>query len=68
MVGLGRELSVQFAFGYDPGEFTMALTSIADGKVDLEPWLTSLVDIDGIPQAFADLANPDKHAKIMVTP
>jgi threonine dehydrogenase-like Zn-dependent dehydrogenase len=68
MVGLARELSVQFAFGYDPGEFTMALTSIAEGKVELEPWLTSLVEIDGIPQAFAVLADPDKHAKIMVTP
>jgi threonine dehydrogenase-like Zn-dependent dehydrogenase len=68
MIGIGRELSLQFAFGYDPGEFTMALQAIADGKVDLEPWLTSLVDIDGIPQAFDDLANPEKQAKIMVTP
>jgi threonine dehydrogenase-like Zn-dependent dehydrogenase len=68
MVGIGRELSLQFAFGYDPGEFAQALGYIADDKVDLEPWLTSLVDIDGIPQAFADLAQPDKHAKIMVTP
>ncbi|MEY2583491.1 MAG: hypothetical protein QOE09_3340 [Ilumatobacteraceae bacterium] len=68
MLGIGRELSLQFAFGYDPGEFAAALTSIADGKVDLAPWLTGTVGIDGIPQAFDDLADPEEHAKIMVVP
>jgi threonine dehydrogenase-like Zn-dependent dehydrogenase len=68
MIGIGRELNLQFVLGYDPGEFAVALSSIAEGKVDVQPWLTAAVDIDGIPQAFADLADPDEHAKIMVTP
>ena len=68
MIGIGRELSLQFALGYEPGEFAAALNSIVDGKVDLGPWLTATVDIDGIPKAFADLADPEEHAKIMVTP
>jgi threonine dehydrogenase-like Zn-dependent dehydrogenase len=68
MLGIGRELSLQFAFGYDPGEFAAALMSIADGKVDLAPWLTATVGIDGIPKAFDDLADPEEHAKIMVVP
>ena len=68
MLGIGRELSLQFALGYDPGEFTAALNSIADGKVDLTPWLTASVAIEGVPQAFEDLADPEEHAKIMVTP
>jgi threonine dehydrogenase-like Zn-dependent dehydrogenase len=68
MLGIGRELSLQFAFGYEPGEFAAALASIADGKVDLTPWVTASVGIDGIPQAFRDLADPEEHAKIMVTP
>lgn len=68
MLGIGRELNIQFALAYDPAEFTAALTSIADGKVDLAPWLTARVAIDGIPQAFDDLADPEEHAKIMVTP
>ncbi|MGZ4772200.1 MAG: zinc-binding dehydrogenase, partial [Ilumatobacteraceae bacterium] len=68
MIGIGRELNLQFALGYEPGEFAAALNSIAEGKVDLQPWLTARVDIDGIPKAFADLADPEEHAKIMVTP
>jgi threonine dehydrogenase-like Zn-dependent dehydrogenase len=68
LLGIGRELSLQFAFGYQPEEFSAALTSIADGKVDLVPWVTATVSIDEIPQAFRDLADPEQHAKIMVTP
>lgn len=68
MLGIGRELSLQFVLGYTPDEFTSALHAIADGKVDLEPWLTGTVGVDGVPQAFADLGNPEAHAKILVVP
>jgi len=68
MLGIGRELNLQFVLGYEPAEFGAALASIADGKVDLRPWLTDAVGIDDIPQAFRDLADPEEHAKIMVKP
>jgi threonine dehydrogenase-like Zn-dependent dehydrogenase len=68
MVGIGRELSIQFALGYQPDEFAGALASIAEGEVDVEPLLTGSVGVDGVPQAFADLANPEQHAKILVEP
>jgi threonine dehydrogenase-like Zn-dependent dehydrogenase len=68
MTGIGRELSLQFVLGYEPAEFVGALHSIAQGDVDLSAWHTATVDIDGVPQAFADLAQPDRHAKILVTP
>jgi len=68
MLGIGRELNLQFVLGYEPGEFGAALASIADGKVDLRPWLTAAVGIDDIPPAFRDLADPEEHAKIMVKP
>lgn len=68
MLGIGRELNLQFVLGYEPAEFTHALNAIADQRVDLSPWITGIVDIDGVPQAFADLANPEAHAKILVKP
>jgi len=67
-LGIGRELSIQFVLAYDPLEFAGALTAIADGSVDLSPWITGRVDVDGVPQAFTDLADPERHAKILVTP
>ncbi|MEI8239173.1 MAG: zinc-binding dehydrogenase [Actinomycetota bacterium] len=68
MLGIGRELNIQFVLGYEPLEFMGALEAIADGKVDLSPWHTGTVGVDGVPQAFKDLGNPDHHAKILVVP
>jgi len=68
LVGIGRELNIQFALGYTPEEFAASLASLAEGRVDLSAWLTGRVAIDEVPQAFADLADPEAHAKILVTP
>ena len=68
MLGIGKELSLQFVLGYSPIEFGNALTSIAEGKVDLSPLITGRVGIDDVPQAFRDLGNPEAHAKILVMP
>ncbi|HEX9258382.1 MAG TPA: alcohol dehydrogenase, partial [Acidimicrobiales bacterium] len=59
---------IQFALGYQPHEFAGALMAISEGKVDLAPLVTGHVPVDGVPQAFTDLANPDTHAKILVEP
>jgi threonine dehydrogenase-like Zn-dependent dehydrogenase len=68
MLGIGRELNLQFVLGYEPAEFGAALNAIADGRVDLAPWITGTVPIEGVPQAFTDLGNPESHAKILVKP
>lgn len=63
-----KELALQFVFGYDPAEFGETLRRIAEGELDVGPLITGRVDLDGVPGAFADLADPDRHAKILVTP
>jgi len=68
MLAIGKELNLQFVLGYEPHEFAYALTAIADGRIDLAPWLTGTVPVDGVPQAFKDLASPETHAKILVVP
>jgi threonine dehydrogenase-like Zn-dependent dehydrogenase len=68
MVGITRELSIQFVLGYTPEEFIDTHRAITEGAWDLEPLITGTVGVEGVPQAFADLGNPDDHAKIMVVP
>jgi threonine dehydrogenase-like Zn-dependent dehydrogenase len=68
IIGIGKELSLQFVLGYEPQEFAGALQSIAEGTVDLEPMITGTVTVDGVPQAFTDLGHPEAHAKILVQP
>jgi threonine dehydrogenase-like Zn-dependent dehydrogenase len=68
MLGIGKELSLQFVLGYSPEEFAASLDAIAHGRVDMSPLLTGTVGIDDIAGAFAMLGNPDAHAKILVQP
>ena len=68
MRGISRELSMQFALGYDPLEFADTLRHIAEGEIDVSPLITGSVDVAGVPAAFIDLADPELHAKILVEP
>ena len=68
MLAIGRELQLQFALGYDPMEFAATLQAIAEGTLDVRPMITGRVGIDDVPAAFETLADPDAHAKILVTP
>jgi threonine dehydrogenase-like Zn-dependent dehydrogenase len=65
---IGKELEVRFCLGYDPMEFEGSLRAIAEGAIDVEPMITGEVGLDGVPQAFEDLGNPEQHCKILVTP
>jgi len=67
-MGITKELTVKFSMAYNPMEFASTLQSIAEGEVDVAPMITGTVGIEGVPQAFTDLANPDAHAKIVVDP
>ena len=66
--GIAKELNIQFVLGYDPMEFGASLRSIAEGAIDVAPMITGTVDLDGVPDAFAELGNPERHCKILVTP
>jgi threonine dehydrogenase-like Zn-dependent dehydrogenase len=66
--GIAKELNIQFVLGYDPMEFAACLRSIAEGEIDVVPMITGEVGLDGVPGAFDELANPDRHCKILVVP
>jgi 2-desacetyl-2-hydroxyethyl bacteriochlorophyllide A dehydrogenase len=68
MRGVVKEVDIRFAFGYDPLEFAETLRRIAEGEIDVAPLITGRIDIDGVPDAFQELATPDAHAKILVEP
>jgi threonine dehydrogenase-like Zn-dependent dehydrogenase len=66
--GINKELNLQFVLGYTPDEFASTLHNISEGKVPVEPLVTGKVGVEGVAQAFQDLASPEKHAKILVEP
>jgi hypothetical protein len=63
-----KEISLKFVLAYDPLEFAAAQQSMAEGKIDVTPLITGEVGLERVGAAFDDLADPDEHCKILVTP
>jgi threonine dehydrogenase-like Zn-dependent dehydrogenase len=63
-----KQLDLKFVLGYSPEEFSQTLQQISEGTINVEPIMTGKVGLDGVAQAFEDLASPDTHAKILVDP
>lgn len=68
MTAITKELNLQFVLAYTAEEFALTLHHIAEGNLNVAPLITAKVGVDGVAQAFSDLANPELHAKILVEP
>jgi threonine dehydrogenase-like Zn-dependent dehydrogenase len=65
---IAKEINVQFVLAYTPDEFADSLRALAEGDIDATPLITGEVGLDGVGAAFDDLADPERHCKILVTP
>jgi threonine dehydrogenase-like Zn-dependent dehydrogenase len=68
MLGISKELQLQFVLGYTPEEFAATLGHIADDAIPVAPLITGKVGVEGVAGAFEALASPEQHAKILVEP
>lgn len=68
LMGIMKEIRLQFVFGYTPEEFAQTLRSLAEGAIDVAPLVTGRVGVDGVAEAFEALGRPEEHAKILVEP
>jgi threonine dehydrogenase-like Zn-dependent dehydrogenase len=68
MLGISKELNLQFVLAYTADEFAATLRHIAEGEIPTAPLITGHVGLDGVAQAFVDLGSPGHHAKILVHP
>lgn len=67
-MAINKEIDLRFVIGYTPLEFRDTLHMLAEGEVDPRPLITGVVGLDGVEGAFAALADPERHAKILVDP
>jgi threonine dehydrogenase-like Zn-dependent dehydrogenase len=68
MLGISKELNLQFVLGYTADEFAATLNHIAEGRIPVAPLITGKVGVEGVAGAFEALASPERHAKILVEP
>jgi threonine dehydrogenase-like Zn-dependent dehydrogenase len=67
-LAINKEVDLRFVLGYTPLEFRDTLQMLAGGKVDPSPMITGTVGLTGVSDAFTELADPERHAKILIDP
>ena len=67
-MAINKEIDLRFVLGYTPLEFRDTLQMLAEGKIDPRPMITGTVGLEGVGAAFAALADPEAHAKILIDP
>jgi threonine dehydrogenase-like Zn-dependent dehydrogenase len=67
-MAINKEIDLRFVVGYTPLEFRDTLRMLAEGVVDPRPLVTGSVGLEGVDAAFTALADPERHAKILVDP
>ncbi len=63
----GHEKELTFSQGYD-GEFPAAINYLADGRVNVDDYITKIIDLDDFVECGIKelINNPDKNVKILV--
>jgi len=67
-MAINKEIDLRFVVGYTPLEFRDTLHMLSEGEVDPRPLITGEVGLEGVDAAFAALAEPEAHAKILIDP
>ena len=68
LLGINKELNLQFVLGYTEEEFARTLFRIAEGSLDVSPLITDKVGLSGVVPAFTALARPEDQVKILIEP
>jgi (R,R)-butanediol dehydrogenase / meso-butanediol dehydrogenase / diacetyl reductase len=66
LMGIMKELELQFVLGYRPADFDYVIAMIASDRVDVEHMVTDIVTLDGLPAAFEALRKPAHQCKVML--
>jgi (R,R)-butanediol dehydrogenase / meso-butanediol dehydrogenase / diacetyl reductase len=66
LMGIIKELELQFVLGYRPADFDYVIAMIASDRVEVAQMVTDVVDLDGLPEAFEALRKPSHQCKVLL--
>lgn len=66
LVGIMKELNVQFVLGYTAQEFAFVIDMIAKDRIEAAAMITDRITLDALPEAFEALRKPSSQCKVMV--
>jgi (R,R)-butanediol dehydrogenase/meso-butanediol dehydrogenase/diacetyl reductase len=66
LMGIMKELELQFVLGYRPADFDYVIAMIASDRIDVGHMITDIVTLDTLPEAFEALRKPSHQCKVML--
>jgi 2-desacetyl-2-hydroxyethyl bacteriochlorophyllide A dehydrogenase len=63
-----KRLTVHFAGGEEPQDMDLAMRAIADGRIDVRPWLGERIGVNGVASAIAAMSGPTAPVRTVVDP
>jgi len=66
LMGVVKELTLQFVLAYRPADFDYVIDMIASDRVDVQHMITDVVKLDELPTAFDALRKPVNQCKVML--
>lgn len=63
-----KRLTIHFAAGEEQQDMELALRSIADGKIDVRPWLSARIGLGEVAEAVARMSGPLAPIRNVVDP
>ena len=66
LMGIVKELEIQFVLGYRPDDFDYVIAMIASDRIDVTHMVTDVVDLNALPAAFEALRKPSHQCKVML--
>lgn len=66
VIGVVKELTLQFVLGYRPADFDYVIEMIAKDRVEVQHMITDRITLDQLPDAFEALRKPTTQCKVMV--
>jgi (R,R)-butanediol dehydrogenase/meso-butanediol dehydrogenase/diacetyl reductase len=66
LMGIMKEINLQFVLGYRPADFDYVIGMIATDRIDVGHMITDIVTLDELPSAFEALRRPSHQCKVML--
>jgi 2-desacetyl-2-hydroxyethyl bacteriochlorophyllide A dehydrogenase len=63
-----KRLKIHFARGEEPQDMQLAMRAMADGRIDVRPWLGERIGLGGVAEALARMSDPASPVRTVVDP
>jgi len=67
LMAFGKELTIQWAVGYDKTDFEFCIEMMEQGRIDPRPMVTDVIGLDAVPDAFEALKTPSSQCKVLIS-